>query len=432
MTSWKKSPAAVLITLIVLHVMAQIDRNMLLGFSPQITKDLMLTNGQYGFLVGAVWVLSFGVMAVFLGSLADRFSRPRVIAAGILIWSICTAASGHAHDFEQMALARFFVATGEAALVPTAVALLVELFSEQRRGTAIGTFFIGIPVGIGLSFLLAGSLGASLGWRSTYTVLGIVGAVIALPLAFLREDRGQGREKNATPQRGEPFVAQMSAMLRVVGHNRALLLALVGFVLFHMVFAGFAFTQLWMVRERGFNAASIAKTIGALQIVVGVLGCVMGGVLSDRLARRFAGGHASFMVLLIALCAPFMIAYRFVPAGSPLFYVGMCAGFFLPLALYGPGNTLLQALVPANMRATITGFTMLLLNVFALAGGSVAAGMASDYLVKRGSTHALTIVLLATDILTLSSGLLFWLVARQVRQGRVALDLSSGSAVLAH
>ena len=74
MTSWKKSPAAVLITLIVLHVMAQIDRNMLLGFSPQITKDLMLTNGQYGFLVGAVWVLSFGVMAVFLGSLADRFS----------------------------------------------------------------------------------------------------------------------------------------------------------------------------------------------------------------------------------------------------------------------------------------------------------------------------------------------------------------------
>lgn len=432
MTSWKKSPAAVLITLIVLSVMAQIDRNMLLGFSPQITRDLMLTNGQYGFLVGAVWVLSFGVMAVFLGSLADRFSRPRVIAAGMLIWSVCTAASGHAHNFEQMALARFFVATGEAALVPAAVALLVELFSEQRRGTAIGIFFIGIPVGTGLSFLLAGHLGASLGWRSTYTVLGIVGVVMALPLAFLREERGQGREQNATPQRGEPFVAQMRAMLRVVGQNHALLLALVGFVLFHMVYASFAFTQLWMVRERGFDAASIAKTIGALQIVFGILGGVVGGVLSDRLARRFAGGRASFMVLLIALCAPFMIAYRFVPAGSPLFYVGMCAGFFLPLALYGPSMTLLQALVPANMRASLTGFSMLLLNLFAIGGGSVAVGMASDYLMKLGNTHALTIVLLATDILTLSSGLLFWHLARKVRQGRVALDLSGGPAVQAH
>ncbi len=91
---WKRSPSAVLITLLVIHVLAHIDRNMLLGFSPQITEDLALSNAQYGFLVGAVWVLSFGFMAVFMGSLADRFSRTRVMAVGILIWSVCTAASG--------------------------------------------------------------------------------------------------------------------------------------------------------------------------------------------------------------------------------------------------------------------------------------------------------------------------------------------------
>ena len=61
-----------------------------------------LSNAQYGFLAGAVWVLSFGVMALFMGSLADRFSRTRVMAAGILIWSVCTAASGAAQSFEQM------------------------------------------------------------------------------------------------------------------------------------------------------------------------------------------------------------------------------------------------------------------------------------------------------------------------------------------
>jgi hypothetical protein len=84
------------------------------------------------------------------------------------------------------------------------------------------------------------------------------------------------------------------------------------------------------------------------------------------------------------------------------------------------------------MRASLTGFSMLLLNLFAIGGGSVAVGMASDYLMKLGNTHALTIVLLATDILTLSSGLLFWHLARKVRQGRVALDLSGGPAVQAH
>ncbi|KAF7960255.1 hypothetical protein AWV80_35485 [Cupriavidus sp. UYMU48A] len=141
---WKKSPSAVLATLLTIHLLAHIDRNMLLGFSPQIIKDLAINNAQYGFLAGAVWVLSFGVMAMIMGTLADRFSRTRIIAAGILIWSVCTWASGRAQSFEQMAIARFFVASGEAALVPAAVSLLAELFSEKRRGTAMGLFFMGI------------------------------------------------------------------------------------------------------------------------------------------------------------------------------------------------------------------------------------------------------------------------------------------------
>src|SRR5512137_2734866 len=78
----KRHPWLVLVALLFLHVIAHIDRNMLLGFSPQITAELALSNTQFGFLVGAVWVLSFGFMAPFLGSLADRYSRPRIMAAG--------------------------------------------------------------------------------------------------------------------------------------------------------------------------------------------------------------------------------------------------------------------------------------------------------------------------------------------------------------
>ena len=60
---WKKSPSAVLASLLAIHLLAHIDRNILLGFSPQIIGDLGLSNAQYGFLVGAVWVLRFGTMA---------------------------------------------------------------------------------------------------------------------------------------------------------------------------------------------------------------------------------------------------------------------------------------------------------------------------------------------------------------------------------
>jgi hypothetical protein len=118
------------------------------------------------------------------------------------------------------------------------------------------------------------------------------------------------------------------------------------------------------------------------------------------------------MVLLIAICGPLMVAYRFAPAGSVLFYVGMCAGFFLPLATYGPSLALIQGLTPNRMRSTVTGFTMLLINVFAIAIGNLAVGAVSDRMSAAGSTHALTTVLLATDILVICAAVFFALAAR--------------------
>ncbi|MGF6612436.1 MFS family permease [Paraburkholderia sp. WSM4175] len=413
---WKKSPPAVLVSLMVIHLLAHIDRNMLLGFSPQIVKDLALSNAQYGFLVGAVWVMSFGVMAMVMGSLADRFSRPRVIAAGVLIWSACTLASGHAQTFEQLAIARFFVASGEAALVPAAAALLTELFSEKRRGTAMGLFFMGIPLGVGCSFLLAGSFGATHGWRTTFYVLGILGIAIALPLGLLKEDRS----RLAPQERGAPFVPQALAVMRTVGSDRALCFTIVGFVLVHLVFASFSFTQLWLVNERGMNAAGIATRIGVLQLAFGTLGALVGGVMADRLAAKLRGGRASFMALLVVICAPMMLAYRFVPAGSPLFYIGMCAGFFLPLAVYGPAAAAITSMAPQKMRSTIFGFTMLSINVFAFAIGNMVVGMVADHFIEAGATAPLTGVLIATDVLAISSALFFALAARATGRQRAA------------
>ena len=415
---WKDKPYAVLIALLALHVIAHIDRNMLLGFSPQITKDLALSNTQFGFLAGAVWVLSYGTMAVFMGSLADRFSRTRVIAFGILIWSACTAASGMAQSFEQMVLARFLVASGEAALVPAAVSLMIELFQARRAGSALGVFFMGIPLGIGLSFLLAGTLGVTQGWRGTFTLLGVIGVAIGVPMLWL-EDR---RDTHGEAEHGAPFVQQMKNVLATLRGNPTVMLTIVGFVLVNTVFAGLSFVQLWLVRERGFDAAAIARQIGGLQIVFGILGAVVGGVLSDRMARRMWGGHAGFVVLLIALCGPLMIAYRFAPPDSLLFYVGMCAGFFL-LATYGPSLALIQGMTPSHMRSTVTGVTMLLLNIFAIAIGNLAAGAVSDRMAAAGSTHPLTTVLLATDILAISAAMFFVLAAR----GRVLQAMPSAA-----
>ena len=409
---WKKSPCAVLATLMVIHLLAQVDRNILLGFAPQITGELAINNAQYGFLVGAVWVLSYGVMAVFLGALADRHSRPRVIGAGMLVWSACTVASGYVQSFEQMVAARFLVATGEAALVPAATALLMELFSEKRRGTAMGLFYLGIPLGIGCSFLLAGTLGATHGWRTTFHVLGIAGVIIGLPLLLM----GDKRSSNTVQERGASLGTQMAAVLGELRGNRVVRYTVAGFVLAHLVYPGISFAQLWIARERGMDPATIAMTMGVMQIIFGSLGALAGGILSDRLAPRFKGGHASVLVLLMLVSAPFMIAYRLVPTDSPLFYVGMAVGIFMLMSLYGSATTAIQGAVPVGMRSTVMGYSMLLLNVFSVALGTFVVGWISDALAAAGVGSPLTHVLLVCDILALVLGGLFFLVAARAKR----------------
>jgi sugar phosphate permease len=224
----------------------------------------------------------------------------------------------------------------------------------------------------------------------------------------LKEDRSQ----LAPQDRGAAFLPQVLAALRLVGGNCALRSTIIGFVLAHLVFASLSFAQLWLVNERGMNAAGIATRIGALQLLFGTLGSVVGGVIGDRLAGKLPGGQARFMVLLVATCAPLMIACRFVAPDSPLFYVGMCAGFFLPLALYGPANTAIMSMTPQSMRSTVSGFTMLCINVFAIAIGNLVVGMAVDYLHRSGVTAPLTGVLLATDAVAITSALFFALAAR--------------------
>jgi len=421
--TWKQKPAAVLAGLLLMHVLAHIDRNMLLGFSPQITAELGLSNAQYGFLNGAVWVLSYGFMATFMGSLSDRFSRTKVMAGGVLVWSICTAASGYAQDFSQMVFARFLVASGEAALVPAAVSLIAEVFSTERRGSAMGVFFMGTPLGIGLAFVIAGSFGATLGWRPTFMALGVAGAIATVPLLLLKDDRAQ----LAAAERGAPFLQQLRAVLGVLRDCKPLRQTVIGFVLVHFAFAGLSFVQLWLVRERGFDAAVIAKQMGGLQIVFGTLGAILGGIASDRLFKRFKGGYASVLTLMVLCMAPLMLVYRFAVPGSPLFFVGMCAGFFLPLAVYGPSLALFQAMAPTSMRSTITGVVMLSVNIFAIAIGSLSVGAISDRLNKTGATNGLSTALIATDLLVALSLWFFWRASRS-GDARLGMVIDKGMA----
>ena len=403
----------VLAVLVFINVLAYADRSMLTAFAPQITSELALTNTQYGILTGPVWVLAYGCMAMLFGSLADRHSRPLIVACGMLIWSACTAASGWAHGFGQMVAARFFVASGEAALVPAATAIIAEVFDERRRGTVNGLFFFGLPLGIGCAYLISGTVGEALGWRNTYLLLGAIGVAIALPIALVPDERTRDHPEDY----GEPFLRQVRALVGELSARPAVWMVIAGFVLAHVVFAQNPYLPLWLVRERGADAAGVAREIGVLQIAFGGLGAVVGGLVGDRFAARLPGGHATFPVLSLAVCVPLMVASRLVSPDSPLFHAGLAANFFLPFSLYACTIAVLQGALPERMRATGVGFTMMCNNFIAIAIGTFMVGAVTDHLAATGHASPIGPVLLGSDLVAGLSILLYLGAAMMHRKG---------------
>ena len=97
------------------------------------------------------------------GRLADRAVRKHILAAGVLAWSLLTAASGLARIFWQLFVVRLGVGVGEATCSPASTSLIGDLYRTDQRARATAIFMLGLPIGLGLSFLIGGLVAAATG-----------------------------------------------------------------------------------------------------------------------------------------------------------------------------------------------------------------------------------------------------------------------------
>ena len=102
-----------------------------------IKASLRVDDAELGFLYGTAFAIFYSLFGIPLGRLADQWHRGRLIASGLAVWSLMTAASGLASSFAQLALARVGVGIGEASATPAAYSLLADHFPIRRRAVAI-------------------------------------------------------------------------------------------------------------------------------------------------------------------------------------------------------------------------------------------------------------------------------------------------------
>jgi MFS family permease len=143
-----------------MNLLNYIDRYVPSAVKEPLKADLQLTDAQTAWPLTA-FVVVYMIASPLFGSLADRFARRNVIAAGVALWSLATAAAAWAGGFWTFLLARALVGVGEAAYATLTPALLSDFYPPQRRNQVLTWFYAAIPVGAALGLAWAA------GWAST-------------------------------------------------------------------------------------------------------------------------------------------------------------------------------------------------------------------------------------------------------------------------
>jgi MFS family permease len=401
--------------LTLLNVMNFVDRQLITSFGEPITRDLHLELWEFGLLTGLVFVLFYTSVGIFIGTLSDRWKRPRVIALGLLLWSSLTAASGFAENFWEMAAARIFVGIGEATLTPAAISMLSDVFRARSRALASGIYYLGIPIGAGLSLILSGTLGPLLGgWRECFYFLGGLGIPLALATWFITDPQRGGLEA-AFPQvralarqpdeetsrqkdkseidtenqtgpspslivSSSPCLSIASEIYRCLASSPALVLTILGGVAILFAIGANFFDVIWLRREHGFSQKDAGIFLGTMFLCGGVVGNVVGGWLGDWFHRHAVGGRLIFLACGQLVLSPVALTFRLLPADSIWFGVTCFAGAVVMTFFYGSLFATVQDLVPVSVRSTIIAVLIFSVNLLGVAPGSFVAGRLCDWL----------------------------------------------------
>ncbi len=406
-----------LIFLTLLNVMNFVDRGLLGSFANFIVPDLQLTNTEFGLLTGLVFLFFYSTMGLFMGALADQVNRTKLIAAGLALWSALTAVSGAAKGFVSLAIPRMFIGVGESIMTPTSMSLLSDRFPSSRMGFASGFYYMGVPVGTGLSLLVVGYLGPAIGWRNCFYLLGGIGVLLAIVMYFVKEPP----RRHIATEKPPGFKEIGVTVAKTLPKSPALMLTIGGGVAYHFILGANSFDQLWFVQERGFDRAEIAQYTGWVGIAGGILGNLFGGMGSDWFHKKTGLGRPMFLFWIMLLLAPINVAYRLVDPASLLFWVGVFVGFFQLGCFYGPTFSTVQELVPGHVRATIVAFYLLLLNLVGVGLGVTLAGVAIDWMFAAGIDEPYTKALLVFTGISLLAIPLFYLGGKRFEKDKARL-----------
>lgn len=342
-------------------------------------------------------------------------------------------ACGFAQNFAQLFLARMGVGFGEAALTPTAYAMIPDLFPPERMARAMSVFVVvGVVGGGGASLLIGGFVIGMLNevdhlilpfigeiylWQAVLMVVGLASLCMVIPLSLMKEPARHGRVQSKSEN------LSFKAVLQYIHSHGSFYYFFTTAVCFMLIatYGTLAWIPSYFIRVMEWEASTAGITLGLIFIPPSVLGGLFAGWLSDKL--RGMGYQAAPLVIMIVGMVGTGVSLPFVifMDNMTLKICALVVFYFSSMMLNVLFPSILQQATPPRIRAQVSALFLFAINMAGLGFGATSVALITDYYFQDEMSVGYSIVIVTVICAVFFSLLLFRAIA-PFRDRMVALN----------
>jgi predicted MFS family arabinose efflux permease len=383
--------------LTVVYALNWMDRSVIFILMAPIAQDLNLSDSALGILTGILPSAVFAIAGFPIARLADTGSRRTIVAISAAFVSLFTGTTALAGNFLVLVATRFGISVASAGCSPAAYSLISDLFSARRRGTAIAIYSVGISVGTWVGLTAGGFITDRAGWRLAFLLCGAPGLVVATLFFLLVREPLRGRHD---PQHAPEVTPSFREALKQIIANKSFLAVALGFAVISGTTSAFEdWVPTWLIRARHMSATDVGAMSGFYQGLMGVVGTLVFGVVSDRLAVWDRRWYIWTSIISMAVMVPAIWLF-FNSSNSeiaPYYFVieMMSAAYTAPLFTAG------QMLLPPHLKALGMATLLFLLNMIGSGLIPTLAGYVSDLFSTARVQDGLAMSIMSVQVLAI-------------------------------
>ena len=376
-------------------------------------------------LTGFSFAIVYTLMGVPMGRAADLWIRKYVIIFGVTVWGLMTAFCGMARSFTHLFIARMGVGFGEAALTPTAYAMVADLFPPHRLAKAMSVFALGgIAVGGGMSLIFGGIvigyvnevgtltlpwIGEVAAWQAVLMLVGGLTLLMIIPLSLMPEPKRHEGKATDSGEPGDTKDQPFKTVLDYIWQHKAFYgYFFVGMSAINLYSYGVAsWIPSYFIRVHEWEASTVGITVGLIYIPAAIIGGLGGGILSDRFyAKGYTAAPLLLKVISVALLVvliPLFIVMPWMPAKLAIFALATLAATISTVL----SPTIMQLATPNHMRSQVSAIYLLVVNLIGLGFGPTLVALITDYGFKDEMAVGKSIMVTAIVACSIGAFLLF-------------------------